>query len=57
MVMMMMANMVMMTMMKMTTMVMMIIMMMTAMVRGGLRVHMHPKSWHCQYWVDLPPTP
>ena len=25
-------------------------------VRGGLGVHMHPKSWHCQNWVD-PPTP
>ena len=21
-------------------------------VRGGLGVHMHPKSWHCQNWVE-----
>ena len=26
-------------------------------VRGGLGVHMHPKSWHCQNWVDLQPHP
>ena len=26
-------------------------------VREGLGVHMHPKSWHCQNWVDHPPTP
>ena len=24
-------------------------------VRGGLGDHMHPKSWHCQNWVDPPP--
>ena len=22
-------------------------------VRGGLGVHMHPKSWHCQNWVEI----
>ena len=25
-------------------------------IRDGLGVHMHPKSWHCQNWVD-PPHP
>ena len=26
-------------------------------VRGGLEVHMHPKSWHCQNCVDPSPHP
>ena len=26
-------------------------------VRGGLEVHMHPKSGHCQNWVDPSPHP